>query len=73
MSLAICSPVTGVVVALDDVPDLVVLSEVTDDLDAHELREQWQAQAHSPTRGAPAWSTWDAWPCGAPAAARAWG
>lgn len=35
---------------LDDVPDLVVLSEVMDDLDAHELRARWEKQTRS-TRG----------------------
>ena len=41
---------------VDGVPDVVPLKTVMHDLDAHELREQWQAQAHSPTRGAPALS-----------------
>ena len=41
---------------VDGVPDVVPLKTVMHDLDAHELREQWQEQAHSPTRGAPALS-----------------
>ena len=41
---------------LDDVPDLVVLSEVTDDLDAHELRARWEEQTHSTRGGAPSLS-----------------
>ena len=41
---------------VDGVPDVVPLKTVMHDLDAHELREQWQEHAHSPTRGAPALS-----------------
>ena len=41
---------------VNGVPDVVPLKTVMHDLDAHELREQWQEQAHSPTRGAPALS-----------------
>ena len=41
---------------VDGVPDVVPLKTVMHDLDAHELREHWQEQAHSPTRGAPALS-----------------
>ncbi|WP_390884247.1 FtsK/SpoIIIE domain-containing protein [Actinomyces viscosus] len=37
---------------LDGVPDRVALSEVVDDLDAHELRARWQRQAHAPACGA---------------------
>ena len=41
---------------VDGVPDVVPLSAVMDDLDAHELRARWQEQTHSPDRGAPALS-----------------
>ena len=40
----------------DGVPDLVPLSAVMDDLDAHELRARWEEQSHSPVRGAAALS-----------------
>ena len=40
----------------DGVPDLVPLSAVMDDLDAHELRVRWEERTHSPARGAPALS-----------------
>lgn len=40
----------------DGVPDLVPLSAVMDDLDAHELRARWEERTHSPARGAPALS-----------------
>ena len=41
---------------LEDVPDLVRLSEVTDDLDAHELRARWEKEARSLACGAPSLS-----------------
>lgn len=40
----------------DGVPDLVPLSAVMDDLDAHELRARWEERTHSSDRGAPALS-----------------
>ena len=40
----------------EGIPDLVPLSTVMDDLDAHELRARWEEQTRSPARGAPALS-----------------
>ena len=40
----------------EGIPDLVPLSTVMDDLDAHELRARWEDQTHSPARGAQALS-----------------
>ena len=41
---------------VDGIPDLVPLSAVMDDLDAHELRTRWEEQSRSPARDAPALS-----------------
>ena len=41
---------------VDGIPNLVPLSAVMDDLDAHELRTRWEEQSRSPARDAPALS-----------------